>query len=170
MKFRILNIISFLTLSTILSSCTGGYSFTGADINASIKTVSIEYFPNRASLVQPELSNVFTEALRDKFISQTTLELTLYNGDIVFEGEITNYSISPLAFKADETSALTRLTITVRVKYTNSVEPNKSFDTSFSRYADFESTQSLSAVESELIKQICDELVVDIFNKSVANW
>ena len=92
------------------------------------------------------------------------------NGDLYFEGEITNYNVTAQAYQGNETSALTRLTISVRVRFTNNIEPSKSFESSFSRYADFESSQNLSAVEGELMQQICDELVDDIFNKSVANW
>ncbi|MDR2010079.1 MAG: LPS assembly lipoprotein LptE [Bacteroidales bacterium] len=170
MKKKIIHSLCVFTILVALNACTGGYSFTGADIGANVKTVTIEYFPNRATLVQPSLSNVFTEILRDKFISQTNLELVNYNGDLTFEGEITNYNVAAQAYQGDETAALNRLTITIRVKFTNNVEPAKSFDTSFSRYADFESTQSLMSVEDELMQQICKELVVDIFNKSVANW
>jgi len=154
----------------IINGCTGGYSFTGADIAANIKTVQINYFPNQASLVQPNLSNVFTETLKDKFLSQTNLELVSYDGDLIFEGMITNYTVNAQAFQGNETAALNRLTITVKVKYTNNEEPAKSFETSFSRYADFESQASLSSVENDLIQEISNELVTDIFNKAVANW
>lgn len=171
MKLRILNIILINLFIIFLSSCKiGGYSFTGADIAANIKTVTIEYFPNRASLVQPDLSNVLTETLRNKFVSQTNLELINSYGDLIFEGEITNYTVAPQAFQGNETAAVNRLTVSVRVKFTNTVEPAKSFDSSFSRYADFDSAESLMSVESELIQQISNELVEDIFNKSVANW
>lgn len=154
----------------VFLSCTGSYSFTGADISADIKTVHISYFPNQATMVQPTLSNVLTEALKDKFISQTNLELVSYDGDIAFEGAITNYNVNAQAFQGNETAALNRLTITVKVKYTNTKEPAKSFETTFTRYSDFESQQSLSSVEGELIQQISSELVTDIFNKAVANW
>lgn len=154
----------------VLTSCSGGYSFTGKDISPEIKTVEIRYFPNQATMVQPNLSSVFTEALKDKFISQTNLELVSYDGHISFEGMITNYTVSALAFQGNETAALNRLTITVKVKYTNTIEPTKSFENSFSRYADFPSSQSLSSVEGDLIRQISDELVMDIFNKAVSNW
>ncbi|MDL2262392.1 LPS assembly lipoprotein LptE [Bacteroidales bacterium OttesenSCG-928-I21] len=170
MKKRIFNILFHTALATIIVACTGGYSFTGADISPDVKTVSIEYFQNRATLVQPSLSNIFTETLRNKFMSQTNLELINYNGDLSFEGEITNYNIEAQAFQGNETAALNRLTISVRVKFTNNLEPTKNFDSAFSRYADFESSQSLSSIEDELIQQICNELIVDIFNKSVANW
>lgn len=165
-----LHIIILIALCIPFVACTGGYSFTGADISADTKTFTVELFPNHASLVQPTLSNVFTETLKDKFLSQTNLQLVNDNGDLFFEGEITNYTVSAQAYQGNETAALTRLTITVKVKFTNNIEPKKSFESSFSRYADFESSQNLSSVEGELMQQICDELVDDIFNKSVANW
>ncbi len=152
------------------SACTGGYSFTGADIAADIKTFSVDYFENRAPLVQPTLSNVFSEALKDRFLSQTRLDLVNRDGHLHFEGEITNYRVSPQAFTGDETAALNRLTITIRVKFTNSKDSSKDFDQSFSRFADFESAVSLNAVENELIREIVDEITEDIFNRAVANW
>lgn len=165
-----LYIIILIALCIPFSACTGGYSFTGADISADTKTFTVELFPNHASLVQPTLSNVFTETLKDKFLSQTNLQLVNDGGDLYFEGEITSYSVSAQAYQGNETAALTRLTIGVKVKFTNNIEPKKSFESSFSRYADFESSQNLSAVEGDLMQQICDEIVDDIFNKSVANW
>lgn len=170
MIFRVIKIILIFFLPLIFMNCRGGYSFTGADISADVKTITIRYFPNKASLVQPNLSNVFTEALKDKFLSQTNLEMVSADGDLIFEGEIINYTVSAQAFTGNETAALNRLTITVKVKFTNTKESHKSFETNFTRFADFESTLSLSAVEEELIRQICDELVTDIFNRAVANW
>ncbi|PLX07740.1 MAG: hypothetical protein C0596_09960 [Marinilabiliales bacterium] len=170
MKIRITAILLVFSCLLTLGSCTGGYSFTGAEINANIKTITIEFFPNRASLVKPNLSNVFTETLKDKFVSQTNLELVNYGGDLKLEGEITNYKVTAQAYQGNETAALNRLTITVKVKYTNLIEPEKDFESNFSRYADFESTQSLSSVETELIEEISEELAIDIFNKALANW
>ncbi|MBQ1733135.1 MAG: LptE family protein [Bacteroidales bacterium] len=170
LKIRRIHIILIIASYIAFASCKGGYSFTGADISPDTKTFTVELFPNRASLVQPTLSNVFTETLKDKFLTATSLHLVNENGDLYFEGEITNYNVTAQAYQGNETSALTRLTIGVRVRFTNNIEPSKSFESSFSRYADFESSQNLSAVEGELMQQICDELVDDIFNKSVANW
>ncbi len=167
---KIKNIWFYMIILPLAYSCTGGYSFTGADISADIKSFSVDYFENRAPLVQPTLSNTFTEALKDRFLSQTSLELVGSNGHLHFEGEITNYRVSPQAFTGDERAALNRLTISIRVKFTNTKEPAKSFDTSFSRFADFESTVSLSAVEDELIREIVDQITEDIFIRSVANW
>ncbi len=167
-KIKIFTILLSLLGLIHLSSCTGGYSFTGAEVTA--ETITIEYFQNRASLVQPNLSNVFTETLKDKFVSQTNLELVNYGGELKLEGEITNYRITAQAFQANETAAQNRLTITVKVKFTNLNEPDKDFESNFSRYADFESSQSLSSVENQLIEEISEELAVDIFNKALVNW
>ncbi len=170
MKFKYIYILAGFLSILFFYGCTGGYSFTGADIDANIKTVQINYFPNQASLVQPNLSNVFTEAMKDKFLSQTNLELVSYDGDLVFEGMITNYTVNAQAFQGNETAALNRLTITIKVKYTNNIEPAKSFETSLSRYSDFDSRTSLSPVENDLIQEISNELVTDVLNKAVANW
>lgn len=167
---KITNSILLILAFAVINSCTGGYSFTGADISSDIKTFSVEHFPNRAPLIQPTLSNVFTESLKDRFLRQTRLELTDRDGDLQFEGEITNYRVTPQAFTGDERAALNRLTITIRVQFTNTKDPSKDFDSSFSRYADFESSVSLNAVENQLIEEIVEQITEDIFNRSVANW
>lgn len=160
--------LAFLTL--VFYNCKIKYSFTGASISPDVKTISIGYFKNNASIVQPLLSQTFTEALKDKFLSQTNLTLVEKNGDLQFEGEITNYNISPTAIQGNETAALNRLTITVNVRFTNTKNETQNFEKNFSRYADYESTQNLSAIEEQLIKTINEMLVEDIFNQTVANW
>jgi len=151
-------------------SCKVSYSFTGATINPEIKTFSIQYFDNRAPLVQPQLSQVFTDALREKLQGQTSLNLVTGYGDVDFSGEIRNYETRPQAITSDESAALNRLTITVRVKYTNEIEPEKSFDTNFSRFQDYSSSEDLSNVEDALIKLIVEDLMEDIYNKAFVNW
>jgi hypothetical protein len=168
----------FIKLFTVLvvltgaasQSCKISYSFTGVTINQQIKTVSIQYFDNRAPLVQAQLSQVFTDALRDKIQGQTSLNLVTGYGDVDFSGEIKNYETRPQAITGAETAALNRLSITVRVKFDNVIEPDKSFDTSFTRYEDYDSSKDPSSVEEELIKQIVENLVEDIFNKAFVNW
>ena len=164
--FSILIIILF----TFSQSCKVSYSFTGATINPEIKTFSIQYFDNRAPLVQPQLSQVFTDALREKLQGQTSLNLVTGYGDVDFSGEIRNYETRPQAITSDESAALNRLTITVRVKYTNEIEPEKSFDTNFSRFQDYSSSEDLSNVEDALIKLIVEDLMEDIYNKAFVNW
>ena len=158
----------FIIASMVIISCS--YSFTGASVSPDVKTVQIDFFPNHSSLVQPSLSQTFTEKLKDRFVSQTNLELVKNSGELVFEGAITNYFSQPMAIQSTEQAALNRLTISVQVKYTNKKDTEKSFETAFTRYADFSSSQNLASVEVRLIDEICEQLVNDIFNKSVVNW
>ncbi len=162
-------VITMLSISIFLSGC-GVYSFTGASISPEIKTVSIGFFQNRAAIVQPSLSNVFTEKLKDKFVSQTNLTLTNARGDLQFDGTITDYFTQPTAIQGNEQAALNRLTINVKVKFVNTKDEKQSFESSFSRFTDYDSRKNLASVETELINEICNQLVDDIFNKAVINW
>ncbi len=151
-------------------TCTASYSFTGASISPEIKTVSIDFFPSYAPLAPPTASQLFTEALKDVFLTQTNLVQVKSDGDLEFEGSITNYTSAPVAIQGNETAALTRVSMTVTVRFTNNVDEKQSFETSFSRFEDFETSQDLSAVEDELLRSINDQLTQDIFNKAVTNW
>ncbi len=167
------SLIIFLTalLTTgIFNSCKVGYSFTGANISPAVKTFSVYYFPNRARLVNPTLSQSFTEELREKLQRQTSLNELAEDGDLIFEGQITGYDVRPMAVQKDDLAALSRLTITVRVKYTNSIDPDQSIDRSFSAFEDFDGSQTLTAVEDGLVPEIISKLTEDIFNATLANW
>jgi hypothetical protein len=146
------------------------YSFTGASIPPNAKSVSVSYFPNRATLIQPLLSQSLTEALKDRLTSQTSLNLFESNGDLQFEGEITGYSTRPAAVSGNEQATLNRLSISVKVKFINTKDETKSYESTFTRYADFDSNSNFELVEADLDKQIIDQLVDDIFNKAVVNW
>lgn len=165
-------IILFALIIAISSApaCKVSYSFSGASISPAIKTLSVQYFQNRAALVQPGLDQKFTDALSDKCKSQTNLELISNLGDVNFEGEITEYRTMPLTVAADAYAAMNRFTVTVRVKYTNSVDADLSFDQSFSRYEDYDSSLNLSDVEQDLVEKIVEMIVEDIFNKAFVNW
>lgn len=152
-----------------LGGC-GVYSFTGASISAETKTISIDRFPNNAMTVEPTLSQRFTDALRDKFSRETNLTLLTKGGDLRVEGAIIGYRTSPVAIQANETAAMNRLTITVDVTFTNTLDDSQSFKSSFSRYQDYSSSQDLNTVQDGLIEIINDMLVQDIFDKSVVNW
>lgn len=158
-----------IILMAVLSGC-GVYSFTGASIPPEAKTISIANFPNKAELVQPALSQTFTEKLRDRFSSQTNLNLVQRNGDLHLEGEITGYATEPVAISGNQTAQMIRLKITVNVRYINKFDEKASFESSFTRYEDYQSTQDLRQVEENLIDLITNTLVEDIFNKSVVNW
>lgn len=166
-------IILFFFLASgiiMLSGCKIKYSFTGASISPEVKTVSVHYFQNRASLVQPGLSQYITDALIDKCKAQTNLGITNGIGDVNFEGEITDYNTRPFTVGADDQAASNRFSITVKVKFTNSVDPNLNFEQSFTRYEDYSSNQDLSQVEKDLSEKIVELLIEDIFNKAFVNW
>jgi hypothetical protein len=165
-----LQLISLLLLSLPLLNGCGVYSFTGASIPAEAKTISVQYFQNNALLVEPLLSDEFTNGLRDRFMNQTQLNMVNQNGDLAFEGEITDYRTTPVAIQSDQTAALNRLTITVNVRFTNKFEESNNFETKFTQYKEYPSEQDLNAVKQTLITEIVEMLVDDIFNKSVVNW
>lgn len=167
--FATLSIVVLLSCCLFLNSC-GIYSFSGASIPAEAKTISVQYFPNNAQLVNPLLSNTLTNALNDMFVNQTTLQSVAENGDLAFEGEITGYSTSPIAITGNQTAAMNRLTVTVNVRFTNRYDESKNFEQNFSQYQDYPSEQDLNMVQDVLVEQIVEDLCQDIFNKAVVNW
>jgi hypothetical protein len=153
-----------------MSGCKVSYSSSGASISPAVKTVSIQYFQNRAPLVQVGLSQNLTDALIDKCRSQTNLDFVTGVGDVDFEGDITDYITRPLTVAADAQAAMNRFTISVRVKFTNIIDPDLSFEQTFSRYEDYNSDLDLSQVEQELSNRIVEMIVEDIFNQAFVNW
>ena len=166
---RHLNTLLIIVSALVLCSC-GIYSFTGASIPAEAKTVSVQYFPNNADLVQPMLSSTITNTMRDYFMNQTTLNEVPQNGDLAIEGGIIGYSTAPTAITGNQTAALNRLTITVNVRFFNKYDENKNFEQRFSQYEDYPSNMDLNSVQETLIETICEKLCEDIFNKAVVNW
>ncbi len=162
-------IIIFAITASIFTSC-GVYSFTGASIPPEAKTVSVQYFQNRALLIEPVLSPVFTDILRDKFTSQTNLEMVERNGDLAIDGEIVGYDTKPVAIQADQTAAQNRLTIVVNVRFSNRYEPDKDFETKFEQFFDYSSTTDLNEIKATLIDELSEALAQDIFDKAVINW
>ena len=161
-------VVGIFTIFCLLNSCWY-YKFQGTSIPPSVHSVSIAYIENKALLVNPALSNMLTEKLKDKYRKMTRLEFVDEEGDFGFEGEITNYENTTMGYTSDEVGALNRLTITVKI-YFKSIEQNKSFERSFSKYADYSSEKSLDEVEAGLVDQITDELIEDIFNATAADW
>lgn len=158
-----------ILMLAVLIGCTGGYSFTGGDVGEA-KTVSVERFPNNAPLVQPNLSQMLTETIKDIFIQQTNLRLVDDEGDFHFSGSITEYRITPLSPQADQSSSQSRLTIGVNVTFENFLEPKKSYEERFSRFADFDADANFSSIEEGLIMQINEELAENILNRAIVNW
>ena len=162
--------VCLLLLAVFLTGCRMSVSLTGGTVDARAKTVAINTFPNNAALVNPTLSQSFTTALKDKIQGQTPLTIVDRDGDYTIEGEITGYTVNPVAIQGNDTPAMNRLTITVRVRFYNRFDEKQNFDQSFSRYSDYYSSQNLSSVESGLVSDISEALTDDIFNKAFVNW
>ena len=164
---RLILIISILLI--VSASCN--YSFTGASISPDVKTISISYIKNSAPLVYPTLSQSMTDALKDRFLGQTNLVQKDRNGDLQLEGEITDYNTQPIAIQGGvDKAALNRLTISVKIKFSNRLNEKQNYEQTFSRYQDYNSSKNLKDVQDGLVKLIINDLVDDIFNKSVVNW
>lgn len=162
--------VGSLFIAMLLNACTMSYSFTGASISPEVKSVSVANFQNLAPLVNPTLSNTLSEGLRNRFVTQTRLNVISAYGDLSFSGEIRDYRVQPVAIQGNEVAAMNRLTISVRVKFENAIDPTQNYDKNFSHFEDFDSRQQLVQVEQELVNLIVEKLVEDIFNSAVANW
>ncbi len=166
MNFR--GVITLLSL-LFLGSCKF-YSFTGASISPDMKTMQIEQFSNNASIVYPLLSQIVSEKLRDKFVSQTSLQLVKSSADILVTGIISDYSVSPVGFLANQTNALNRLTISVKVNFKYTKNPENNWEQVFTNYADFSSDVTFTQAESQLVGEITRQLSDNIFNRAFVNW
>jgi len=166
LSIGILLILTFL----ISNSCSVSYSFTQASVAIDIKSYTIYNFAYRAQLVNPTLSDYFTEKLRDKFTRQTSLDYRSDGGDLEYEGSITGYNVQPISIKANDQASENRLTVRIKVKFTNNKNHAQDFETEFSAFEDFSSDYILSDVEDGLVEAIVKNLVDEIYNKSVANW
>jgi hypothetical protein len=153
-----------------LSSCKVKYSLNGATIPIEAKTISVSFFANQTTLGSPSISQKFTEKLRDVVSTQTNLSLMKQNGDLQFDGSITDYNVAPISIQSNDQAATNRLTITVSVKYSNKFDESKSFEQNFSRFSDFPANSAISAQEDALLTEINRQLTEDIFNKAFNNW
>jgi hypothetical protein len=163
-------IASILALAALVVSC-GIYSFTGTSIQPDVNTITIPYVEYKALRVNPSLSGEMTEALQEKFRKLTRLEQVDMDGDLELVCEITGYDVKAVAVTADEQAAQNRLTVTVKIDFSNKKYPEDDVtNKTFSAYEDFDSTLSLDAVEGDLCVTIIEKLVEDIFNATVAQW
>ena len=164
-------LVSLLAAAFLLGGCSiVKYSFSGTSIQPDVKTVTINYFEYKALKVNPSLSNDLTEAMKDKFRKLTKLEQVDMDGDLELEGAVTGYEVRASAVTANEVAAQNRLTVTVSLKFTNRKYPEEDFEKNFSAYPDYDSMNSLDAVEATLCEELVDKLVEDMFNASVAQW
>lgn len=165
-------IMAMTTIIMILASCTfKGYKFNGASIDyTKTKTIEIADFPIRSSYVWGPMGPMFNNQLKDEFANHTRLSQVRRNGDLKIEGEITNYSQRNKSVAADGRSAQTELSITVNVRFTNNNNHSEDFERQFTANKSYETTQSLTAVQEELVTQMIKDLTDQIFNATVANW
>lgn len=169
--FLSLGVVIALAVTAFMVQSCGIYSFTGTSIQPDVKTITIPFFEYKALKVNPSLSNQLTEALQEKFRRFTRLELIEEEGDLEVVGAVVGYDVRATAITATEQAAQNRLTVSVKVSFTNRKFPEESFpEKSFSAYADFDATQTLDAVEATLCDEIVEKLCEDIFNGTVANW
>ena len=166
-KFRF---IAALLLAATLAGGCGIYSFSGTSIQPDVKTITINYFEYKAQTVNPSLSNKITEDLRTQFRKMTRLEQVDLDGDLEIEGEIIDYSVTPAAITAEEVAARNKLTVSVKVNFTNRKYPEDNLSRNFSAYEEYDSTKSLDSVQDELCNEIVKKLIEDIFNATVAQW
>lgn len=160
-----------VVLVALIASCSVSYKFNGASIDyTKTKTITIADFPNRASYVWGPMAPIFNNQLKDEFANHTKLVQVKRGGDLKIEGEITQYSQRNKSVSADGHSAQTELTITVNVRFTNNVKHEEDFERQFTASQSYENTQSLSAVQEELVTQMIEDIVDQIFNATVANW
>lgn len=167
-NFLLKRIVLFFCIFCCFSSC-GIYNFTGGS-TGNAKTFQVNFFQNRAPLIEPGMDRDFTFYLQDLINNQTNLSLTTTNGDLVYEGEIVNFTIAPMAANAEQRAAQNRLTVTINVHFTNIKESDKDFEKSFSHYYDFPANMQLSAVKATAFEAIFERIGQDIFNASLANW
>ena len=163
--------LSVILIGMVLTACKVSYKFNSSSIDyTKTKTITIVDFPIRASYVWAPMQTIFNEQLRDIFSSHTRLEQVSRNGDLKIEGEITQYTQRNKSVSSEGYSALTELSMTVNVRFTNNVKHDEDFEQSFTATASYDSRLSLNSVQEELVTQMCKELCDQIFNATVANW
>ena len=161
-------LVFFFALIGVFAAC-GVYSPYGAQTSGA-QTFSVEYFKPQTPLASPEIAQNFTEALKDLILRQSTLSLEERDGELQYSGSITGYSVIPVGVQGDEVANVNRLSITVKVRYVNTLEKGLGFDRSFTKFADYNSSEDLFSVEASLLEDINDQLTQDIFNASLGNW
>ncbi|MFM2196046.1 MAG: hypothetical protein RL092_1646 [Bacteroidota bacterium] len=161
--------ILFMLIAILSTGCEIRYSFSGGQFSGA-KTFSVQYIKPQTALASPAYAQRLTESFKDVMLSQSPLSLTESKGDLQYEGTITQYAITPVAVQSNETASLNRLSITIKIAYTNTLEPDLNFEKSFTKFADFPASQSLFSVEEELWQQINDQLTQEVYNSSVGNW
>jgi len=166
LAFRLL---FFLSITTSIVSC-GFYSFSGISIAADIKTFQVDFFRNKAARVIPGIDQRFTNALQDRIMNQTSLDLVNTDGQLIYEGEITRYMVVPTSNTSDQTAALNRMTIGVQLRFTNTKDDKENLERSFSYFYDFDANQTEELVMEQALETIYDQITQDIVTATLAKW
>ncbi len=168
---RIFRYITLILAVLLLPSCLVQIKMNGASIDYSkTKSIAVADFPNNAALVHPPLATDLTEGIRDIYTKQTRLTVNRRGGDLELEGEITGYDLTPMAVSADSYAAETKITLTVRVRFTNNTSPEENFEKTYSAFQTFDSSQLLNDVQDELCAIMIKEIAENIYNDTVAKW
>lgn len=164
-------LLALMVTCVSLTGCRISVKMNGSALDYNVyKTISVSDFPIRAALVYPPLQQTFENELLDYITRNTRLQITDGTGDLQLEGEISGYNLTPQAVTENAMASMTRLTITVRVKYIDNKEESKDVDQTFSAYRDFSSSEMLTDVQDQLCSEISKELVELIFNSTLGNW
>lgn len=163
------HLFAFLAWWAVLASCQVRYSFTGGQFSGA-RTFSVDLFRPQTALAGPAYAQRLTEGLKDLLLAQSPLTLVERQGDLRYEGWITDYRVTPVAVQGNETASLNRLSISIKVRYTNTLEPDLNFDKTFTKFADFPAAQDLFSVQEDLWGSINEQLIQEIYNASVGNW
>ena len=163
--------LAFLLLLTLAVQGCGIYSFTGISLDPNVKSFQVNFFQNVAPIIEPGIDREFTNRLQDLIQNQTSLELVTQNGDLIYEGEITQYYVAPITATAQATAAQNRLTITVNVQFYNTQNAEEDLKQNFSFYWDYEGAAQLTGAQrDEAVAEIFDRITQDIFNATLAKW
>lgn len=166
-----MKVIVYIFVLASIVSCGGvKYGFKGISIPPEAKSISVALFQNNAAMANPVEAQKFTEKLRDMVSSQTNLVLSKQNGDLQFEGYIADYAITPVAIQSTDQAALNRLTVTIKVKYSNKFDASKNFDMPFQRFYDYAASKTLTSIETEALDEINRQIAEDVFQKAFNNW
>jgi hypothetical protein len=173
--YRIYKQILIVTICSIIPISCGIYSFTGSSIPIGVETFQVNYFENTAggrpgSTIEPGLDRDFTIALQDLIVNQTSLNLVNEGGDIIYSGEITEFSVTPMAATAEIKAAQNRLTMSVMVSYENAINEEDNIEKSFSFYYDFPGNLQVYDIKDSALEEIFERITQDIFNETLAKW
>lgn len=164
-------VLFFAALLLMLTGCKScGYSLSGVNIPPDVKTISVQFFQNKAALVNPLLSQKFTEEMKDKFLRETSLNLISNNGDFRISGDIITYKIEPMAVNANTGTAKNKFTMSVKVNFECPNHKDLNFNEEFTKFTQFDASQNFQSVETVLSEDLSKQIIQEVFNKVALKW